>query len=62
MRPLRRKTFWRSVGRRLLAGLTLAAYLATAVGFPLPADEMVKDGLEPTLQDLANRLLPDDFR
>ncbi len=30
------RTFWRFVRRRLFAGLTLVAYVATAVGFPAP--------------------------
>jgi hypothetical protein len=37
MRLLRRKSFWRALRRRLVAGLTLVAYLVAAVGFPLPA-------------------------
>jgi hypothetical protein len=30
---------WRAVRRRLCAGVTLLAYLATAIGFPVPAAE-----------------------
>jgi hypothetical protein len=37
MRLRRWKTFWRSLRRRLIPGLTLVAYLVAAVGFPLPA-------------------------
>jgi hypothetical protein len=33
----RRKTFWRPLRRRLCAGITLVAYLLTALGVPLPA-------------------------
>lgn len=41
--PLRRMTrsrrsdFWRSLGRRLCAGVALVAYLGTAIGLPLPS-------------------------
>jgi hypothetical protein len=38
------KASGRSLGRRLIAGLTLAAYLAAAVGFPLPARARTKGG------------------
>jgi len=37
MRFLRRHSLWRSLRRRLSAGLTLVAYLLTAFGVPLPA-------------------------
>jgi hypothetical protein len=33
----RLRTSWRSLGRRLCAGVTLIAYLAAALGLPLPA-------------------------
>ncbi len=38
MRCFRRHSFWRSLRRRLCAGLTLLAYVMTAFGVPLPAD------------------------
>jgi hypothetical protein len=44
MRVRRRNTFGRPLGHRLVAGLTLAAYLAAAVGFPLPARARIKAG------------------
>jgi hypothetical protein len=47
MRLRRRKTFWRSLRRRLVAGLTLVAYLVAAVGFPLPAGAARRPGSPP---------------
>jgi hypothetical protein len=44
MHLLRRIPSWRSLPRRLCAGLTLLAYLATALGLPLPAAGRPKDG------------------
>jgi hypothetical protein len=38
---------WRRGAHRLCAGLALAAYLATAVGFPMPADVVGKDRSRP---------------
>jgi hypothetical protein len=38
MRRFGRTSFWRSLRRRLQAGVTLVAYLTTAFGVPLPSD------------------------
>jgi hypothetical protein len=47
MPALPSKAFWRSLRRRLCAGLTLAAYLAAALGVPLPASGRPKDSHTP---------------
>lgn len=42
MRCWRRQWFWRSLCRRVGAGLTLLAYVITAFGLPLPADSAAR--------------------
>ena len=45
MRFTRRNTFWRRLPRRVCAGVSLAAYLVAAVGFPIPAASAAIGGI-----------------
>ncbi len=47
MATTRRKTFWRRLRQRLWVAVSLLAYLAASLGFPLPAPARHKPGGQP---------------